>query len=219
MAKSRTPSRPNEYALPGFSFTRRLKEIDMFFNKRDKVHQTMRRLAKRLEKAKIPYAIMGAMAVNAHGARRTTDDVDVLLTVEGFQRFRETFVDSVYEQVRGRQRRFKEKQSGVGVDVLLTGAYPGSGEPGPVQFPDPTMAGIEIEKAQFVALAELIQLKLAARRHYDFGDVVLLIRTHNLDESFAEQLHPVVRQDYIECFEEKRRDDEYDARPDPRIPE
>jgi hypothetical protein len=58
----------------------------------------------------------------------------------------------------------------------------------------------------------LVQLKLAARRYSDFGDVVFLIRVHNLDESFAEQLHPSVRRDYIECLEEKRREDEYEAR-------
>src|SRR6516225_6409919 len=93
---------PNEYALPGFSFMKRLKEIDMFFNRRDKVHQTMRRLARRLEKAGIPYAIMGAMAVNAHGARRTTDDVDVLLTPTGFERFHSMLVGRHYDRVPGR---------------------------------------------------------------------------------------------------------------------
>jgi hypothetical protein len=214
MGKSRITSEPNPYALPGFSLTRRLKEIDMFFNRRDKVHQTMRRLAKRLEKAKIPYAIMGAMAVNAHGARRTTDDVDVLLTAASLKQFRATFVGTVYEPVPGRSRRFTEKQSGVGVNVLITGGYPRSGKPGPIRFPDPSDERVEIENAQFVRLAELIQLKLAARRYYDFGDVVFLIRTHDLDESFAEQLHAAVRRDYIECLEEKRREDEYQARID-----
>ena len=61
-------------------------------------------------------------------------------------------------------------------------------------------------------LPQLIQLKLAARRHYDFGDVVFLIQTHNLDESFLQQLHPSVHQDFIECLEEKRREDDYLAR-------
>ena len=60
-----------------------------------------------------------------------------------------------------------------------------------------------------VNLPTLIQLKLAARRHKDFGDVVELIRFNDLDESFAKRLHPSVRRDYIECLEEKRREDEY----------
>jgi len=195
-----------------FSFMDRLQEIGRFFEKRSKQHQTMRRLARRLKKAGIPYAIMGAMAVNAHGAERTTRDVDVLLTPEGLERFRQEFVDEVYEQVEGRPRRFVERQSGVTVDCLITGRYPGSGKPGPFAFPDPDEASQEIENIRVLTLPLLIQLKLAARRFSDFGDVVFLIRTYNLDELFLQQLHPSVHQDFIECLEEKRREDDYLAR-------
>jgi hypothetical protein len=69
-----------------------------------------------------------------------------------------------------------------------------------------------IRNIRFVNLETLIQLKLAARRYQDFADVVSLIRAHDLDESFADRLHPSVRRDYIECLEEKRREDEYEAR-------
>src|ERR1700736_1489567 len=103
-----------------FSFMGRLKEIGMFFQKRSPQHQAMRRLARRLKKAGIPYAILGAMAVNAHGAERTTKDVDVLLTPEGLERFRAEFVGLVYEPVEGRPRRFTERQTGVVVDCLVT---------------------------------------------------------------------------------------------------
>src|SRR5690242_423436 len=82
-----------------FDLDRRLREIAMFFRKNDPVHQSLRRLAKRLERAGIPYAVMGAMAVNLHGARRTTDDVDVLLTPEGLQRFRNELLPKFYKPV------------------------------------------------------------------------------------------------------------------------
>jgi hypothetical protein len=195
-----------------FSFTKRLKEISMFFEKRSPQHKTMRRLARRLKKARIPYAIMGGMAVNAHGAERTTRDVDVLLTPEGLAQFRSEFVGKEYEQVEGRQRRFKERESGVTVDCLVTGGDPGFGGKAPFAFPDPAEVSQEIDKIQVVTLPQLIQLKLAARRHADFADVVFLIRTHELDESFMSQIHPSVRQDFIECLEEKRREDDYIAR-------
>ena len=42
--------------------------------------------------------------------------------------------------------------------------------------------------------------------------MVELIRHNQLDESFGERLHPSVRGDYVECLEEKRREDEYEAR-------
>ena len=38
------------------------------------------------------------------------------------------------------------------------------------------------------------------------------LRFNGLDESFAGRLHPSVRGDYAECLEEKRREDEYEAR-------
>ena len=75
-----------------------------------------------------------------------------------------------------------------------------------------TLRQQRIKNAKVVTLPQLIQLKLAARRHQDFGDVVFLIRVHNLDESFLDHLHPSVHGDFIECLEEKRRDDEYEAR-------
>src|SRR5205807_8160781 len=48
------------------TFWQGMKEVSMFFQGRDEVHKTMRRLAKRLEKADIPYVVVGGMAVFAH---------------------------------------------------------------------------------------------------------------------------------------------------------
>jgi hypothetical protein len=190
----------------------RIKDVDMFFQKSDPVHKTMRRVVKQLAKAKIPYAIVGGMAVNAHGHRRTTNDVDVLLTAEGLAEFRKRFVPKYYETHPRLPRRFTDLKNDVTIDFLLAGLYPGSGRPGPISFPDPANASQTIEEMQVLDLVMLIQLKLAARRHQDFADVVSLIRVQQLDETFAERLHPSVRGNYIECLEEKRREDEYQAR-------
>jgi hypothetical protein len=195
-----------------FSFWKRLKEIDLFFQKNDPVHKSMRRVVKRLEKAGIPYAVVGGMAVNAHGHERTTKDVDLLLTAEGLAEFQRRFVPKNYRGVERRPRRFADRTSQAPLGVLVTGRFPGSGRPGPIAFPDPAAVGEVIETTRVVNLPTLIQLKLAARRYQDFGDVVALIRVHGLDESFADRLHPSVRGDYIECLEEKRREDEYEAR-------
>jgi hypothetical protein len=196
-------------------FSRRLKEIDLFFQKRDPVHVTMRRLARRLEKAGISYALLGGMAVNAHKYVRTTADVDFLLTPEGFAEFKRLFVPKYYERLPGAPRKFRDRKSQVKVDVLLTGLYPGSGKPGPIAFPDPAQVCQAIDKFQVVDLLNLVQLKLAARRHRDFADVVELIRYNGLDESYGSRLHRTVRGDFIECLEEKRREDDYEARRSP----
>ena len=193
-------------------FLHRLREIDMFFAGRSKEHRTLRRLSQRLAKEKIAYAIMGGMAVNAHRHERTTNDVDVLVTPEGLERFRTKFVGKQYLRVEGRDRRFTDKDTGVTIDVLVTGGIPGFGKPGPIRFPDPADVGETIDTIQVVNFQTLIELKLAARRHQDFADVVNLIRIHNLDDSFQDELHSSVRRDFLECLDEKRRDDEYKER-------
>ena len=184
----------------------------MFFEGRGREHKTMRRLVKKLEKAHIPYAIVGGMAVNAHRYERTTKDVDLLLTAEGFAEFCRRFVPKDYDRVPKRPRRFVDRLSQVQIDILVTGLFPGSGKPGPIAYPDPAAVSQVIREVRVVDLPTLVQLKLAARRHQDFADVVNLIRVHELDESFADGLHRSVRRDYIECLEEKRREDEYEAR-------
>jgi hypothetical protein len=195
-----------------FSFSRRLEEIGMFFQKRSPQHQTMRRTARRLDKAGIADAILGGMALNAHGYERTTGDVDVLVTEAGLEDFCAEFVDKHYERIPGRPRRFTDRTNGVTLDFLVTGRFPGSGKPGPIAFPDPEDVRVVIDTYSVVNLPTLVQLKLAARRWRDFADVVELIRVHNLDESFRDKLHPSVHKDFIECLEEKRREDEYEAR-------
>jgi hypothetical protein len=192
-------------------FRQRLREISLFFQGRDEVHKTLRRVVKRLERAGIPYAIVGGMAVNAHGYVRTTGDVDLLLSAQGFAKFQERFVGKHYRAKSGRARRFEDRANAVGLDILVTGRYPGSGMPGPIAYPDPSQVSEVIDTMRVVKLITLIELKLAARRHRDFGDVVELIRFNDLDESFAARLHPSVRTDYIECLQEKRREDEYEA--------
>ncbi len=186
----------------------------MFFDKTDRVHQTMFRVAGRLDAAKIPYAIVGGMAVNAHRHVRTTKDVDFLLTSEGVNTFVGLFVPGEFEPVAGHPRRFLDRGTGVTFDILVTGLFPGSGKPGPVAYPNPADVNEMIDDTRVLNLATLVELKLAAGRHKDFGDVVELIRANNLDESFAARLHGSVHGDYVECLEEKRREDEYEARQD-----
>ncbi len=195
-----------------FSFSEGLRELAMFHQGKGPVHKTARQVAKRLEKAKIPYAMVGGIAVFAHGHRRATNDVDLLLTREGFAAFRQLFVPKHYEGQPGSPRQFTDRANDVPLDILVTGFFPGSGKPGPISYPEPEAVAQTIDNYRVVDLVTLIQLKLAARRYQDFADVVALINIHALDESFGERLHPSLRKDYIECLEEKRREDEYKAR-------
>ena len=62
------------------------KRVDAFFMEKSPIHDTMRRLAETLREMNISFAIAGAMAVNAHGHKRTTSDVDVLMRREDLAR-------------------------------------------------------------------------------------------------------------------------------------
>lgn len=186
----------------------------MFFQGNDRVHQTMRRVCERLTAANVRYAVVGGMAVNAHRHQRTTRDVDLLLTAAGLAVLRGLAASGEFQPVPGRPRQFLDPTTGVTFDVLVSGHFPGSGAPGPIAFPDPAAVTQEIDQLSVVDLPTLIQLKLAARLYQDFADVVSLIRANGLDESFQEKLHPAVRADFIECIDEKRREDEYEARQD-----
>jgi hypothetical protein len=194
------------------TFRERLKEVSLFFHGKDEVSKSLRRLVKRLEKASIPYVVVGGMAVFAQGYKRTTNDVDVLLNRDGFERFKQLFVPKNYSEIPGRPRRFIDRTNNISLDILVTGLFPGSGKPGPIAYPDPRDVAETFGNISFLNLPTLIQLKLAARRYQDFADVVQLIGVHGLDESFAARLHSSVRGDYIECLEEKRREDQYEAR-------
>jgi hypothetical protein len=54
-----------------------------FFMRDDPVYKTLHSITSRLEELKIPYAVVGGMALVAHGYDRTTTDVDILVTPEG----------------------------------------------------------------------------------------------------------------------------------------
>jgi len=119
---------------PTASFSQRIKEIDMFFQGTDPVHQTMNRVVAKLDEGKISYAIVGGMAVNAHHHERTTKDVDFLVTADGLKPFRDRYLHKEFAPVPGRPRRFMDPANNVCFDLLVTGLFPGSGKPGPIAF-------------------------------------------------------------------------------------
>ena len=59
---------------------RALENAEGFFMKTGKLHRATLELARRLDEARIPYAIAGAMALSGHGYERMTADVGILLT-------------------------------------------------------------------------------------------------------------------------------------------
>ena len=96
-----------------------------------------------------------------------------------------------------------QKRAAALVQSLKAESSPGSGKPGPISFPEPTTA-IRIDNKPVFELSVLIQLKLAARRHKDFADVVELISLNKLNSSFARFLHKSLRTTYRELIRRSR---------------
>jgi hypothetical protein len=78
-----TVERPKQKEL---SFREVLNLAEDFFMEQGVVYESMRRLAKRLDAEGLAYAVIGGMAVAAHGHPRLALDVEVLMTPEGLQK-------------------------------------------------------------------------------------------------------------------------------------
>jgi len=182
-----------------------LRAAGRFFMRRDDVHATLLRLTSRLEELGIPYAVAGGMALVAHGYDRTTIDVDVLVAPEHLARIHAALAGAGYLPPCAGSKDLRDTETGVRVEFLLAGRFPGDGLPKPIAFPDPAGSAVALDGIRFLALAPLIELKLAAGlshpgRVKDLADVQELIRVLHLDAAFGARLHPWVQAKYAELL-------------------
>jgi len=188
-----------------------------FFMKKDDVHLTMRRVTDRLREEKIPYAVLGGMAIALHGYSRVTKDVDLLTTKEGLERIHARLVGRGFVPAySGARKRLRDTETRVYVDLITTGEYPGDGKPKAVQFPDPSES-VDFDGINVLALPRLIEGKIVTgmtvdyRELQDLGDVQALIRELRLPRLFAEQLDPTVRREFDRLWVlAQKRDPEFD---------
>ena len=177
----------------------------MFFGKENEVYKTLRRIVERLDSLGVPYALVGGLALNEHGYERLTADVDLLVTPEGLQVIHEKLEGLGYVPPFAGSKHLRDTTSGVRVEFLVTGQYPGDGKPQPVAFPDPAAEAIEIGGIKVLALPKLIELKLASGmtgkgRLKDLADVQQLILTLRLRRDFTRQLNLAVRNKFDELW-------------------
>jgi hypothetical protein len=182
-----------------------LREGSMHFEEKNAVHKTLHRIVGQLDRLGIPYALVGAMAMFFHGFRRFTDDVDVLVTRQGLKELHDRLEGLGYLPPFAGSKHLRDTDSGVRIEFLVTGDYPGDGKPKPVAFPDPKEASTVINGVHCLQLPRLIDLKLASGltnpgRLKDLGDVQELIRTLNLPADLVTQLNPFVQEKYTELW-------------------
>ena len=162
--------------------------------------ETVRRLDRIFTKAGAPYAVIGGMAVVRNGAPRTTYDVDVLATREGWEQVRTVAAD-LFETSDDSAR---DRTSAIHIDVLF------AGDDWEMVIPLPHPADVAVfDKtlgARFMDLEYLIELKcavyLAKRRSdglelaaKDLADVVALVRANaaRISREMVDSFHPATR--------------------------
>jgi hypothetical protein len=167
------------------------------------LNDALARLCEDLDRHRIDYMVIGAVALMAHGYPRFTEDIDLVLTREGLETFHRELVGSAYvPSFPGARKRLRAAGGGVPLEVILAGDYPGDGRPKPVSFPEPSEASVELDGVRVVTLEKLVELKLASGmtapdRLKDLADVQELIKARGLSAGFAEGLDPYVREQYL----------------------
>ncbi len=178
-----------------------LRELSAHFDQSNGVYRALHRLIERLDEAKILYALVGALALNQHGYERATTDIDIVMTREGLEKFRERFLGLGYRPAfEGAYKTFRDTEEQVKIDVLITGGFPGDGKPKPVTFPDPKDA-IVLNDIRVVTLEKIIELKLASgltapHRLKDLADTQEAIRALTLPLELGSKLDASVRAEY-----------------------
>src|SRR5690349_9837011 len=92
------------------------------------INKALTRLANDLEQRGIDYMVIGAIALLAHGYPRFTEDIDLVMTSDGLQKFHDELIGLGYTPA---------------FEVMTTGEFPGDGKPKPVSMPSPSEASIE----------------------------------------------------------------------------
>jgi len=178
----------------------------LYFMGKGILNSALARLASDLKEHDIDYVVIGAVALLAHGYPRFTEDIDLVLTSEGLEKFHSELVGLGYApSFPGARKRIRSTTDNVPIEVMLSGEYPGDGKPKPVRMPIPATASEEIDGISFVTLEKLIELKLASGvsagdRLKDLADVQELIKLRKLDANFAEKLDPYVRPKFLELL-------------------
>lgn len=187
------------------SFDLVLREADQLYQGQGRLKKTYDRLAKCLDDLGVSYSLVGGYALILHGVRRFTEDIDLLVSSEGLDRIHNELIGRGYVRVSPESRNLRDVETGVQIEFVVTGEFPGDGNPKPVAFPDPQAVMETREGIKVINLKSLIELKLASgmtakARLQDLADVQRLIEEHHLTSDFAKQLHPYVRGKFLELL-------------------
>ena len=159
-----------------------------------------------LEEEGVPYAIIGAFALNEYGHRRVTVDVDLVMREDDLVAFKGRHLGHGYaERVPG-TGKLRDTEFEVDIDVLSTGRFLGDDKPKPISFPDPRTTAVRGARFALLPMPRFIELKLASgmvapHRGKDLVDVQELIRSASVPRSAVDDLDPWVRAKFLELWQ------------------
>ena len=155
------------------------------------------------------------MAANAHGHKRTTVDVDILIRREDLQRFKDKHIGLGWVDKFEGSKNFRDAINDVDIAALVVGEFPGDGKPKPIRSPEPeSVSEMRDDGIPYLTLATLLELKLASwmtapHRLQDLADVIQLIRANSLSIEYSESLNTYVRDKFQELWHAAQVEDDY----------
>ena len=172
----------------------------------------LRRIDVLFEEHSVPYAVIGGLAVVRNGARRTTMDIDLLTSREGWQKIR----DAAPGGLRTGPDNAIDTLTEVQIDILFDGDYWEMVIP--LTKPEAIGEYDEELRAWFITLPRLLELKIAVYLKKlsedgieiaakDLADVVALMEQNlgSIDDDFIYGIRFEVRDEFVRILQKVRR--------------
>jgi len=135
---------------------------------------------KKLADLGVEYALIGNVAAQIYGAEKSSDEIEILISMNTWKKAWKLFVKAADEfdaEVNaGEMRKYKAKKEGNFVICLFM--HP---DFGPEPTPD---IKVKVQGMYVIILRELIRLKIKNNKENDFPDVINLIKVQKLKDEF-----------------------------------
>jgi hypothetical protein len=166
----------------------------------EKVNERLRRTVDILEKAQVPYAIVGGHAVRAwvaqvdEAAVRTTRDVDVLIRPTDFDKLRDamTAAGFFHRETSGLHMFLEDPEGSArdAVHIVMTGEWirPGDIDPNPDIEPM-----TRTNDFRTITLEALVRMKLNSNRRKDQVHIIDMISVGLIDETWLDRYPESIR--------------------------
>src|SRR5262245_59834387 len=96
-----------------------MSEGSLFFEGTGAVQEALKKIALRLQEIGIDYAVVGGMALFAHGFRRFTEDIDLLVTKDGLHQIHRSLRGLGYRPVFEGSKNLRDAELGVKIEFLI----------------------------------------------------------------------------------------------------